>query len=275
MNGGKDIDIYNAFALGSLIDGINGGIKISYNESKFPFYYVSEAMAAIQGYTPEELMKKHPTAVGNGRLEDIAPIAQKMLEDFAKTGRYTAKYRVQHKDGRWIWVQDHGKLVKMPDGREFVYSLIQDIDTAERSKLSLVTERSMFREALTKNALYTIVADITTGQITERINTQNSRDLFPDYHIEVPSNFDEEGKIFCKTFDLVPIGEMPANFFCAADIKRLFDEGVTFCTQEYYLRAIDTYIRVDGYSTRDPLTNHIISNGICFDITEQKKQEMA
>ncbi len=270
-----NIDINNAFVLASLIDGINGGVKISRNESKFPFCYVSEAMAAIQGYTPSELMAKHPTAVGNGHPEDISRIAQKMLKDFKETGKYTAKYRVQHKDGRWLWVQDNGKLVVLPDGTELVYSLIQDIDTSERTRIILQTERAMFRDVLTKGALYTIVADITDGQITEPVLTPDGKDMFAEQGVKIPCDFDEQGKFFCKTFDVVPIGEMPVNYFKAEDLIKLYDQGIQNCSQEYHMRAVDAYIRVDGYITKDPITNHIISNGVCFDITEKKKRELA
>lgn len=269
-----DIDINSALAFISLIDGINGGIKISRNELHFPFYYVSEAMAAIQGYTPKELIEKHPTAVGNGFSEDIARIADKMVKDFKETGKYTAKYRVQHKDGRWIWVQDNGKLVTLPDGTQLVYSLIQDIDEAERTRIILQTERAMFREALCKGSLYTLVADLTTSQITEPAIMPDGKDLFAENGVKIPCDFDSQGEYFCKTFDVVPIGETAVNYFKSSEILKLYNQGMRYCSQQYYMRAVDAYIKVDGYMTKDPVTNHIISNGVCFDITEEKKKEL-
>lgn len=261
--------------LTTFIDGINGGFKISTNESKFPFFYVSEAMAAIQGYTPEELIKLYPTAVGNAHPEDIAKIGRVMMEDYKKTGKYNGKYRVRHKDGRWIWVQDNGKRVVMPDGRELVYSLIQDIDESERASNVIKTERAMFRDVVTRDASFIFVSDITTGQIIENTHFAEIEEGLPSVPPKTPCGYEEQGEAFAKEFDVMPLKNTSLEFFRIDDIMKKYSEGIRYLEQEYYLRKIDQYLKVDIYITHDPVSNHVISNTVCFNVTKEKKKEIA
>lgn len=261
--------------LTTFIDGINGGFKISKNESKFPFHYVSEAMAAIQGYTPEELTSLYPTAVDNAHPEDVAKNGREMMKSFISTGKYTIKYRVRHKNGKWIWVQDNGKLVVLPNGTELVYSLIQDIDASERANTVLQTERAMFRDVLTKDAAFIFTTDVTTGQIIDNKLLNNYDEIFNGEGAPLPCDYDQNGEIFVNIFDAVPLTEPTANYFKNSEIMRIYLEGVNYMQQEYYLRAVDKYVRVDDYITVDPSNNHIISNTVCFNITEEKKKEIA
>lgn len=76
--------------LDAVLGGVNGGLKISRNELHYPYAYISESVARIQGYTPEELMEvSGGTAVGNGKASDIKAIAGEMMHQFKETNSYS------------------------------------------------------------------------------------------------------------------------------------------------------------------------------------------
>lgn len=120
--------------LEAILSGIAGGFRICRNDESFGFVYVSEGVAAIQGYTVEELLR-----VSGGTLEgsvypaDAAGIVSEIARQYEQGDTYLIRYRVIHKDGSLRWVSDTGKRVESKDGSVFHYSLIQDITATKRS----------------------------------------------------------------------------------------------------------------------------------------------
>ncbi|HEX7946346.1 MAG TPA: PAS domain S-box protein, partial [Phenylobacterium sp.] len=73
--------------------------------------YISPACFAMTGYTAEEMLGvsrfdyHHP----DNDTAGIAAALQRMLADPTRSEMFMV--RVRHKDGRWIWLQSHAKLV--------------------------------------------------------------------------------------------------------------------------------------------------------------------
>jgi len=110
--------------------------NIQTNESTINHYW-----AKMLGYTKEELephtfetLKKmiHPDDL-NMCLEQI----NKHLS--GKNERYECQFRIKHKKGHWIWVQDKGKLFeKTPDGKPLImYGTHQDITKTKEASEQL------------------------------------------------------------------------------------------------------------------------------------------
>lgn len=120
--------------LEAILSGITGGFRICRNDESFTYDYVSEDVAAIQGYTAEELIR-----VSGGTLEgsiysaDAAGIVAEIARQYEQGETYSVQYRVVHKDGSLRWVSDSGKRVAAKDGSLLHYSLIQDITASKRS----------------------------------------------------------------------------------------------------------------------------------------------
>ncbi len=137
----------------TILNGISGGFKISRNDEKFSYVYVSEALAQFLGYTLEEFLE-----VSNGNVmdfvypDDVEETYRKEREDISKGDTYSCKYRVRCKDGTIKWIIDSGKLVRTGSGEEHFYSLYLDVDELERGRLELEEALAMLEQIVAANA---------------------------------------------------------------------------------------------------------------------------
>lgn len=139
----NDLDI----RMEDILNGIPGGFKISRDDAKFSFKYVSKGVAAIQGYSVDEFMLQcKGTAIGNTYIADRMATYEKILSDYARGNSYSCKYRVQGKDGEWKWVLDSGCKVIKENGEIEHYSYILDIDNFEKNALKLNNTVSMLNQ---------------------------------------------------------------------------------------------------------------------------------
>ncbi|MCF0120881.1 MAG: response regulator, partial [Oscillospiraceae bacterium] len=198
--------------------------------------------------------------------------AGQMMADFTATGTYSAKYRVRHKNGRWIWIHDYGTLVRTPQGEELVYSLIQNIDAEERLTKQLVTERQNYQDALTKGSMYHYTIDLTDGYYRREIYSHDGLPMFESLGIALPAAYNDQASLFIG-MGFEPLDSMGELATSREKILELFESG---CTQfEYHIRysVDDTYSRVMVLMHRTEEKGHVIATFIHHDETEQKRAE--
>lgn len=112
-----------------LNESISGGMMGGYIGEGFPFFFVNKPMLDYLEYESEE---EFVTAV-DGLIEncmhpdDRARVAEEVDRQLEKDDKYQVTYRMLKKDGSFIWVDDKGKVVVLPDGREAIYSICVDI----------------------------------------------------------------------------------------------------------------------------------------------------
>ena len=85
--------------------------------------------------------------------QDLPDVVQRLQAHLAgRDDRYEAVYRMQHKDGSWIWVQDRGKVIRFTsDGRpELMAGSHIDISAIKRSEAMLESAHASLK---TRNAL--------------------------------------------------------------------------------------------------------------------------
>lgn len=144
QNINKDINLQ----LETILEGISGGFKISRNNEKYTYEYVSETAAAVQGYTSEEMMENVKTAVDNVYPPDLKGVLKDLEQQFARGDTYSCKYRVVHKDGSIRWLLDSGKKIPEKDGKKLIYSLYQDVTDFENQNIELKNALIMLNQAV-------------------------------------------------------------------------------------------------------------------------------
>ncbi len=116
----------------NVLSDIEIGLECSYDDEYFTIDYCSEARAAIQGYTSQELYDvcdgKFSNSIYN---EDVMMVSRKISKASAENKPYYVEYRVRHKDGRIIWVANNGKKIVREDGSVRHYCLIKNITEAK------------------------------------------------------------------------------------------------------------------------------------------------
>lgn len=130
--------------LEAMLDGIAGGFTISRADRNFSYEYISPGVAAVQGYTVEELMAETKGSVfGNVYPDDMQSVEDSMGGREALPETYMVKYRVRHRDGKLKWVRDRGKKVVGEDGIARYYTLVQDITQQEEQRIALSNAMTM------------------------------------------------------------------------------------------------------------------------------------
>src|SRR5262245_10572876 len=77
--------------------------------------FVSENLHAIMGYTPQEMTTDPKCWPARLHPED-APRVFGELSPLIERGGGTVEYRFQHRDGRYVWIQDTFKVIHAEDG---------------------------------------------------------------------------------------------------------------------------------------------------------------
>ncbi|NYB72940.1 diguanylate cyclase [Sedimentibacter hydroxybenzoicus DSM 7310] len=111
----------------------------------------NERWASILGYTLEELSPiNEDTWIGLVHPDDLQQELNKdMLLYNKKIDCYDDEYRMRHKDGHWVWIQDRGKVISWTeDGSPLLLSGTHTDITAKRNKQEEVLYLS-YRDQLT------------------------------------------------------------------------------------------------------------------------------
>lgn len=124
--------------LETILGGISGGFKISLDDEKFTYSYISESTAVLFGYSAEEFL-----AASNNSAADIiySPDRREAVEtavnELRQSGTYSVKYRVRCKDGSLKWIVDSGKRVTDENGQKLIYSFYNDVTELEERNTEL------------------------------------------------------------------------------------------------------------------------------------------
>lgn len=124
--------------------------------------YVSDKMRDIFGYDPEDFYcesadfwskRIHP--------DDRARVNEEYKAFFERRGIFDVEYRIQHKDGRWMWVHDRAIHLHEENGQLFADALVSDI-TARKQ----IEEANSQLAAIVTSSSDAIVGHAPDGRIT-------------------------------------------------------------------------------------------------------------
>ncbi len=156
--------------LGSFLEGTDVGTwewNVQTGENIF-----NEKWAEIIGYTLEEL---HPTSLETWRElvhpEDL-PASETMLEKHlnGEVDLYDMEYRMQHKDGCWVWVQDRGKVISWTEDGKPLWFFGTHLDISERKETERALRESEERLQLMTRNYHDVVVELDSEGICRYIS---------------------------------------------------------------------------------------------------------
>jgi len=156
----------------NVIDGTNAGTwewNVTTGETIF-----NDRWAAMVGHTLEELA---PTTIETWTAfvhpEDL-PRAEDALDAHfrGEEEHYQCEMRIRHKDGRWIWILDRGKVMSRDESGkpEWVFGTHQEITDQVHARERLERSEANFRAFFDTSIDYLWVLD-ATGSILDVNNT--------------------------------------------------------------------------------------------------------
>ena len=117
--------------------------------------FISDNITGIFGYSPEELYKGgYKLWFGRVHPDDIGEVRQSYKNIFKKGQQLDLEYRIERKDGEWIWIQDRSVGSYEKDGVKYADGAFFDITERKRAEEEL---------RLSEQRLKTILDSILTG----------------------------------------------------------------------------------------------------------------
>ncbi|MBQ5883366.1 MAG: response regulator, partial [Clostridia bacterium] len=250
-----------------LSESVNAGILGCFNEDGFPLYVVDDNFVKILGYAnKKELLLDMNNDITNIVYRDDLPRVEEYLKSCTEPGeKYELTYRVRKKNGRFIWIKDTGKIVKIQDKIALVgvcHDVTENIenkqklkDTENRFKLAINGAKMLVWEYDIKNKSARYPQGTEIGEIGREVILYDFPDRLFNKNTIIEEQY-EEFKEFYKRVDFGSEKELVGTFWMlnsASNIKRC--------------------IEISYSVVRDEQGNGITAYGMSRDVTEQKFTE--
>lgn len=250
-----------------LSEGVSAGILGCFNEDGFPLYVVDDNFVRILGYSnKKELLLDMNNQITNIVYRDDLPRVEEYLKSCTELGeKYELTYRVRKKNGRFIWIKDNGKVVKVQDKIALVgvcHDVTENIenkqklkDTENRFKLAINGAKMLVWEYDVKNKCARYPQGTEIGEIGREVILYD----YPDRLFNNGTVIEEQIEEFKEFYNRVNFGEekeLTGTFWMlesASNIKRC--------------------VEISYSVVRDEAGNAITAYGMSRDITEQKFTE--
>jgi PAS domain S-box-containing protein len=140
----------------NLVEQIPAVVYLAEYGEEGDWLYISPQIEQMIGYTPDEWLA-HPAPQGMLTHPDDLPAVRAEEERSYRTGEpFRAEYRMQRRDGRWLWVLDEASVVRDDEGVPlFLQGLMYDI-TARRE----AEDRLVALDRLKNTLLHTLSHDL-------------------------------------------------------------------------------------------------------------------
>jgi PAS domain S-box-containing protein len=89
--------------------------------------FISPNVARVYGYTPEEIYGGDALRLGRIHPDDIARVKEAFESLFTADKWFDIQYRIQRKDGNWIWLHDRAVSTYKKDGVRYADGVFSDI----------------------------------------------------------------------------------------------------------------------------------------------------
>jgi len=123
----------------------------------------NERWTEIIGYTLEELQPISIDTWLNFVHPDDLPISDEALQKHfrGETDIYSCEARMRHKDGNWVWVHDHGRVVSWTsDGKPlWMCGTHLDITVRKQTEAKLVESQAILEAAINQSPSGIVIAD--------------------------------------------------------------------------------------------------------------------
>jgi two-component system sensor histidine kinase/response regulator len=114
--------------------------------------YVSPNVEAAFGYTAEEICERGEE-LWFGRIHpaDVHRVAGAFAALVAKNEPFDVEYRIQRKDGAWIWIHDRATRTFDHDGVRYADGIFSDITARKRAEEALAESEKRYRLLFERN----------------------------------------------------------------------------------------------------------------------------
>ena len=188
------------------------GIAYSFSSTRGGLFW-AEPVKEILGYSPDEL-QSNPFIWNESIHPDDKPRVQQAIQDHGAGAKYSIEYRIQTKDGRWIWLYDRFIHKTILDQETIIHGFALDV-TEQNSSKQLLESNTTFLHNVLDNSLDLISLSDLEGNLTYVGKSHESLGYKTDdllgknvvslVHAEDQSRILERFKLFLQTEKSTPL----------------------------------------------------------------------
>ncbi len=109
--------------------------------------FISEKIRTVFGYSAEEILQQGATLWFGRMHQDDRELVQKAYAALFSRGQaFDVEYRIQHRDGRWMWWRDRAAMIEEAQGKRYADGLLSDI--TERKNMEIQLRHAQKMEAV-------------------------------------------------------------------------------------------------------------------------------
>jgi PAS domain S-box-containing protein len=136
----------------------------------------TQGITALLGYTQQEASPTQQWWQQLVHPDDLQRVDEEFKASLANGDRYKIEYRVRHKDGHYVWLQDRGFVEQNGEGRVVrIVGIRIDINDRKKTEADLRESEERIRLATTAANLGMWFWDLTTDEL---IFTSKCKELF-------------------------------------------------------------------------------------------------
>jgi PAS domain S-box-containing protein len=140
----------------NLVERIPAVVYLAEYGEEGDWLYISPQIERVIGYTPEEWLAHPAPQATFTHVDDIAAVREEEERSYRTGEPFRAEYRMQRRDGRWLWILDEASVVRDDEGRPlFMQGVLYDITTRRETE-----ERLFALNRLNNTLLHTLSHDL-------------------------------------------------------------------------------------------------------------------
>lgn len=226
----------------------------------FDHLQLNERWAEMMGYTLSELNPiTGATRIQNVHPDDLLNCAKQLHAHWhGEVDRYLMEMRIKHRDGRWLWALDTGKVVEWDSNGQPVRMVGTRIDTTEQktSQEHIKISQHQLQNFFDLSPNFMCIAN-TSGYF-EKINKTFMDKL----------GYSEEELLHDPILSFVHIKDHLAT---QQEIEKLSQGALTIAFTNRYRCKDHSYLTLLWQTTPDPTTGKLYATAV--DITQHEKNE--
>jgi PAS domain S-box-containing protein len=135
----------------ALVEQVPAVVYIDSDEQRPDSLYISPQSERILGYPPSAYLARPELWRDNTHPDDRPLVATTWAAARASGQSFQCEYRVQHRNGRWLWIRDGAEPVRGPDGKVRAWQgVLHDITAQKEAEQALRGTEEKYR-ALVEN----------------------------------------------------------------------------------------------------------------------------
>ncbi len=120
-----------------LVDNIPGVVYLCQNDERYTMLFLNDAVERLTGYEKEAFLEDRISFVDLFHPDDAAGIAPPVDEALALRRPFHLEYRLKHREGHWVWVEETGVGVFRNNELAFLEGYLSDITERKKAEQAI------------------------------------------------------------------------------------------------------------------------------------------